>query len=171
MLCRFVTQSYGKSPLGGQALHHHTVGLFPKGSTPQSGSGLHRFGTVPVSGKHRLTLERDGCFQPRARRGLWKRSCCLPKVPDCTQSFPSSKLPLGISADALCCARASAPRGCNHDRGCFGTHGEGWKLPGHWQERDGLARGSSPALWELGSLLTFTRGELAAPPKPRHHNV
>lgn len=104
--------------------------------------------------KHRSTLERDGCCQPQARRGLLKRSRCLPKVPDCTWSFLSSKLPLDISADALCCARAP-----DHDRGCFGTHGKGWRLPGHWQEGDELARGSSPALWELGSLLTFTRDD------------
>lgn len=58
------------------------------------------------------------------------------------------------SADALCCARAP-----DHDRGCFGTHRKGWRLPGHWQEGDELARGSSPALWELGSLLTFTRDD------------
>lgn len=41
----------------------------------------------------------------------------MPKVPDCTQSFPPSKLPLDISADALCCA---------HDRGAMGhTKGAG----------------------------------------------
>lgn len=30
---------------------------------------LHRFETIPVSGKHRLTLEGDDCFQPKPGEG------------------------------------------------------------------------------------------------------
>ena len=112
MLCRFITQGYEKppeDPSEKQLTWLHALqqtSAKPCTTTPRTPPERiktririrHAFGPVPVNGKHRLTSERGRLLPTASRESYLRGAVACQKLPDCTRSFPSSKLPLDISA-------------------------------------------------------------------------
>lgn len=91
----------------------------------------------------------------------------MPKAARLHQSFPSSKLPLDITAQPLCRAVTPAPRGAGAVTVTATVGALGHREKGSWFPTCRAAAGKGRWLHRgaLGFLLTFTRDEL----DPNHH--